>query len=453
MEKKRKPAPIEEQASSEGEQLKIEEPFDESEEESDDDSHEENGEESSSEEEEESDEEESEESDEEESEKGEEEAESESGEEEDQASKREIIRKLLEPFEKDQLIEIYKEVALKDSSIIARISQSAESDPHHRKIFIHGFGSEASNETIISTFKQYGELEECNVVTDKITGKSKGYGFLLFKTGAGARKALKKPQKIIGNRMIACQFASFGPVPNHPVPDPIGRKILVANVGAYFNPDKLRAFFANFGEIDEGPLGYDQVTGKFKGFAIFVYRTTDGCKKALEEPIKMFQGCQLQCQRAIEGLQTNKIDTGLEAGLGANEQALTCATSLNPGMVSQNINSAAPVGQNVGIGVQNPVLETSLNQVGLTPPVASGLSSSVDRSGTTSPLGLSAGFGGQPGINGISPSVIGSGSHGALQGLGAYESSLGQSSALEAAESRSQSGIGSIGTLPSFYRR
>ncbi|KAF8398154.1 hypothetical protein HHK36_017080 [Tetracentron sinense] len=442
MAKKRKPAPKEEEPSSEDEeQLKLEEPSDQSEEDeeeeeeedSDDEEEAEYGEEASSEEEEEV-----------------EEAKSESEEEEeDEGSRRETIRKLLEPFGKDQLIEIFKEAALKDSSIIARISQAAESESVHRKIFVHGLGWDATTETLVSVFKQYGEIEECNVVTDKVTGKSKGYGFVLFKTRAGARKALKEPQKKIGNRMTACQLSSFGPVPNHPIPDPTGRKIYVANVGSHVNPEKLRAFFAKFGEIEEGPLGYDRITGKLKGFAIFVYKTTDGCKKALEEPIKLFEGCSLQCKRAVEGLQANKNKTGLVPALPP-DLVLTYGMGLNPGMVSQNVNPAALMGQNAGIGVLNPALGTSLNQMGLSPSVASGLSS-ANRSGTTPPMGLGGGFGGQQGINSISPSVIGSyGSHAALQGLGAYQSAqFGQSSAA----ARSQSGIGSIGTLPSYFGR
>ncbi|XP_010251672.1 PREDICTED: UBP1-associated protein 2A-like [Nelumbo nucifera] len=449
---KRKPVAVEEQVSSEDEeQMNVEENEPSQEEDEEEEEEEEGGGDgdekveganSSSEEEEE-----------EEEEKKEDDSEEEED-EEDEGSKRESVRTLLEPFGKDQLIEILKEAALRDRSIISRITQAAESGPVHRKIFVHGLGWDATTETLVSVFKQYGQIEECNVVTDKLTGKSKGYGFVLFKTRAGARKALQQPQKKIGNRMTACQLASFGPIPSHPAPDATGRKIFIANVGPHVNPEKLRAFFSKFGEIEEGPLGYDRVTGKLKGFAIFVYKTTEGCKKALEEPVKVFEGCKLQCQRAVEGLRANSIknQVGVVAGTGAalppNDLALTYAMGLNPGMVNPNL----LVAQNPGIGILNPAVGTSLTQTGLSPSVAGGLSPSVNRSGATPPLGLSSAYGGQAGINSISPSVIGSyGSQAALQGLGAYQSAhLGQSSA---AATRSQSGLGSVGSLPPYFGR
>ncbi|XP_043692233.1 UBP1-associated protein 2A-like isoform X2 [Telopea speciosissima] len=411
----------------------------------------------SSEEEEDEEEEQEEEAEEEEEEDKDEDEDGEEEEEEDETSKREQIRKLLEPFGKDQLIEILKEAALKDRSVISNISKAAESDPVQRKIFVHGLGWDATTETLVSAFKQYGQIEECNVVTDKLTGKSKGYGFVLFKTRKGARKALQQPQKKIGNRMTACQLASSGPMPSQPSIDATGRKIYVANVGPHINPEKLRAFFAKFGEIEEGPLGYDRNTGKLKGFAIFVYKTQEGSKKALEEPIKMFEGCTLQCQRAGEGLRDNKSQAAVAAGsavLPPNDLALTYAMGLNPGMMYQSFNPAAMVGQNPGMGVLNPALDASLNHAAMTPSVGSGLSPSVNRSGTPT-VGLSAAYASHTSINSFSPSVIGSyGSQAALQGLGAYQSAqLGQSSAVASAATRSQPGLGLIGAMPSYFGR
>jgi heterogeneous nuclear ribonucleoprotein A1/A3 len=85
------------------------------------------------------------------------------------------------------------------------------------------------------------------------------------------------------------------------------RKIFVSNVGADIDPQKLFQFFARYGEIEEGPLGLDKVTGKPKGFSLFVYKTIEGARKALEEPHKHFEGVVLHCQKAIDGPKPNKL--------------------------------------------------------------------------------------------------------------------------------------------------
>ncbi|KAF8403533.1 hypothetical protein HHK36_011637 [Tetracentron sinense] len=232
---------------------------------------------------------------------------------EDDEDSEESVEKLLEPFSKDQLISLLREAADKYPDFLNRIRESADVDPVHRKIFIHGLGWDTNGETLTNVFKKYGEIEECNAVCDKISGKSKGYGFILFKHRSGARKALKEPQKRIGTRMTACQLAASGPVPTQfqaPVAAPVSeytqRKIYVSNVSADVDAQRLLNFFAKFGEIEEGPLGFDKQTGKPRGFTLFVYKSVESAKKALEEPHKNFEGHILHCQKAIDGPKPSK---------------------------------------------------------------------------------------------------------------------------------------------------
>ncbi|KAK6153194.1 hypothetical protein DH2020_012833 [Rehmannia glutinosa] len=229
----------------------------------------------------------------------------------------EPLEKLLEPFSKDQLTLLIKEAVAKHPDIVENVHKLADADPAHCKIFVHGLGWEANAETITSVYGKYGEIEDCKVVIDKNTGKSKGYGFILFKHRDGARRALKQPQKIIEGRMTSCQLASAGPVQTPaptvapivsgpPVSEYTQRKIYVSNVSAELDPKKLLEFFSKFGEIEEGPLGLDKQTGKPRGFCLFVYKSLESARKALEEPHKTFEGQILHCQKAVDGPKHTK---------------------------------------------------------------------------------------------------------------------------------------------------
>ncbi|XP_052190301.1 RNA-binding protein P-like isoform X2 [Diospyros lotus] len=213
----------------------------------------------------------------------------------------EKIQKLLEPYTKDQLIDFLVGAAVSDTSLFTRLRDAADCDVSHRKIFVYGLAWDTTRETLVSAFESYGEIEDCNVVFDRVTGKAKGYGFVQFKTRREATKALKQPRKKIGNRVASCQLASIGPVAPPPIQDTGGRKIYVSNVQADVDPERLRAFFAKFGEIETGPLGFDMQTGKSRGFALFVYKKQEAARKAIQDPYKMFEGHQLHCQMAIEG--------------------------------------------------------------------------------------------------------------------------------------------------------
>ncbi|XAR73322.1 hypothetical protein NMG60_11007246 [Bertholletia excelsa] len=236
----------------------------------------------------------------------------------------EKIQKLLEPYTKDQLIEFIIDAAINDAALLSRIREAADCDVSHRKIFVHGLGWDTTQETLASAFESYGEIEECKVVTDRATGKAKGYGFVLFKTRRGATKALKQPRKMPGHN---------------------GRKIYVSNVQPGVDSEKLRAFFAKFGEIESGPLGFDMRTGKARGFALFVYKTLEGARKALQEPYKMFEGHQLHCKRAAEG----KISVGGAASV------TTAVQTLEPPVLE-----AAAAAQNLAFFSHHPSLMTPM---------------------------------------------------------------------------------------------
>ncbi|KAK3036226.1 hypothetical protein RJ639_030382 [Escallonia herrerae] len=188
-------------------------------------------------------------------------------------------------------------------------------------------------------------------------------------------------------------------------------------------------------------MGIDPVTGKFKGFAILTYNTAEGCKKALEEPTKVFEGCQLQCRLSVEGQRGIKNQTGGPAPLlqQSDLAALNYGVGLSAGFYGHTMNPATLLlAQNPGIGLANPML-------------VSRLSPSV---GAATSLGF--GGSGSYGVNTVSPSVIGSyGSQAALQGLGAYQSAQLRNSPAASTGSvagRSQSGFGSAGTtFPAFY--
>ncbi|XP_047328764.1 UBP1-associated protein 2A-like [Impatiens glandulifera] len=213
----------------------------------------------------------------------------------------EPIEKILESLGKDQLIAIVKESVSKFPNVMKIVKKTVNLDPARRKICVHGLVLD-NMETLIEVFRKYGEIVDCEAACDKESGKSIGYGFIIFKRRSAAMKALKHPQEKIGNQLISCQLSSDGFVPapvGPPAIDNIQRKICIYNVSADIDPQKLTEFFARYGKIEEGPLGLDEA-GKFKGFCLFVYKTMEGYRRALQEPQKIFDGMILNCQKSIK---------------------------------------------------------------------------------------------------------------------------------------------------------
>lgn len=51
-------------------------------------------------------------------------------------------------------------------------------DTTYLKIFVGGLAWETQRDTMKSYFEQFGEIHEAVVITDRNSGKSKGYGFV-----------------------------------------------------------------------------------------------------------------------------------------------------------------------------------------------------------------------------------------------------------------------------------
>ncbi|KAI3743696.1 hypothetical protein L1987_56760 [Smallanthus sonchifolius] len=207
-------------------------------------------------------------------------------------------RRILEPFTKDQLLDVLQTVVVRDVAVLDAVRSIADSDPTQRKLFIRGIGWETATEKLRSIFSGYGELDEAIVITDKNTGKSKGYGFVTFKHIDGAVLALKEPSKKIDGRITVAQLAAAREAGNVDVST---RKIYVGNVPFEISSDRLLSHFSSYGEIEEGPLGFDKQSGKTKGFAFFVYKTEEGARNSLVDPMKNIDGHQVMCKMATDG--------------------------------------------------------------------------------------------------------------------------------------------------------
>ncbi|XP_030928781.1 probable RNA-binding protein ARP1 isoform X1 [Quercus lobata] len=89
------------------------------------------------------------------------------------------------------------------------------------KIFVGGLAWETQRDTMRRYFEQFGEILEAVVITDKNTGRSKGYGFVTFKDPEAAMRACQNPSPVIDGRRANCNLASLGaqktrpPTPQH----------------------------------------------------------------------------------------------------------------------------------------------------------------------------------------------------------------------------------------------
>ena len=60
-----------------------------------------------------------------------------------------------------------------------------------KKLFVGGLSSETTEATLKENFSQAGTVESATVITDKMSGRSKGFGFVEMSSEEEAKKAIE----------------------------------------------------------------------------------------------------------------------------------------------------------------------------------------------------------------------------------------------------------------------
>ncbi len=84
-----------------------------------------------------------------------------------------------------------------------------------RKLYVGGLPFETTDDELRSLFQSHGEIESVKIITDQMSGRSKGFGFVEMQTPEGAQAAISAlHDSQLGGRTIKVQEArpkkSFG---------------------------------------------------------------------------------------------------------------------------------------------------------------------------------------------------------------------------------------------------
>jgi len=92
-------------------------------------------------------------------------------------------------------------------------NHSTQKDTTWTKLFVGGLPYHTTDKSLREHFEVYGEIEEAVVITDRQTGKSRGYGFVIMATKEAAERACKEPNPIIDGRKANVNLAILGAKP------------------------------------------------------------------------------------------------------------------------------------------------------------------------------------------------------------------------------------------------
>ena len=80
------------------------------------------------------------------------------------------------------------------------------------KLFVGGLSWDTDDQSLRSAFEQIGEVTDAKVITDRDSGRSRGFGFVTFASGEDASRAISEMDgQSIDGRSVRVNVANDRP--------------------------------------------------------------------------------------------------------------------------------------------------------------------------------------------------------------------------------------------------
>ncbi|KAL7274916.1 Phosphatidylinositol-3-phosphatase SAC1 [Rhizina undulata] len=172
----------------------------------------------------------------------------------------------------------------------SRSPQLTEDERDRRTVFVQQLAARLRTKELISFFEKVGPVKEAQIVKDRVSGRSKGVGYVEFKEESSVPKAIQLTgQRLLGipiiaqlteaeknrqARVTATETTTANQIPFH--------RLYVGNIHFSITENDLQHVFEPFGELEFVQLQKEE-GGRSRGYGFVQYRDPNQAREALEK--------------------------------------------------------------------------------------------------------------------------------------------------------------------------
>ncbi|XP_076959703.1 heterogeneous nuclear ribonucleoprotein 1-like [Bidens hawaiensis] len=184
-------------------------------------------------------------------------------------------------------------------------------EPDNGKLFIGGISWDTDEDRLKEYFSSYSEIIEAVIMRDRLTGRARGFGFVVFVDPAVSERVVKEKHMIDGRTVEAKKAVpredhhglnrTISSIQGSPV-GPVGgrtKKIFVGGLPSNITETDFKAYFDQFGTITDVVVMYDHNTQRPRGFGFITYDSEESVDRVLYKTFHELNGKMVEVKRAV----------------------------------------------------------------------------------------------------------------------------------------------------------
>lgn len=150
--------------------------------------------------------------------------------------------------------------------------EGSEQAAEDRKLFIGGLSWETREAQLTDYFEKFGTVESVNLKMNPVTGKSRCFAFVVFKSAEDVDKVVAAGEHAINSKKVDVKRAKAKP-----------GKIFIGGLKPELTDEMLREFFGKFGKITDFEMPIDKTTKARKGFGFITFEREEPMNELIQK--------------------------------------------------------------------------------------------------------------------------------------------------------------------------
>ncbi|PON39788.1 Splicing factor-like protein [Parasponia andersonii] len=149
-----------------------------------------------------------------------------------------------------------------------------------RKLVVLGIPWDVDTDGLREYMTKFGELEDCIVMKERSTGRSRGFGYVTFVSEEDAKKALTG-EHFLGSRMLEIKVAT--PKEEMRAPAKKVTRIFVARIPQSVTKVTFQSHFEKYGEITDLYMPKDQGSNTHRGIGFITFASAESVDNLMSD--------------------------------------------------------------------------------------------------------------------------------------------------------------------------